>query len=124
MRRRLYAIALAMGIGAALYTFAGDSVPASAQVATTVDIQLNDLRFSPDTIDVPAGTVTFNLSNTDRTRHDFVVMVDGEEVASDIMGPGKSGPFDVLLAQPGTYEFFCGISDHREKGMVGTINVR
>lgn len=122
MRKKLLAIVVASALGITSLMPASPS-PSHAQTATTIDMVFGDFSFSPAAIEVPAGIVTFNISNPDSLRHDIVITVNGVDLESDIYPAGQGGTWEVTLDQPGTYDFYCSIGNHREKGMVGTITV-
>ncbi len=83
--------------------------------------------FDPGSLQVPAGSwVHATLRNEDQTpttMHDWVVDgIPGAE--SDMIGPGEETAFDFMApAEPGEYAFYCSVSDHRQRGMEGTLTV-
>ena len=97
--------------------------PASAQ-ATPVDMVLGEYVFDPAQLLVPAGLVTFNFTNVDSRRHNIVIDLNAAVVGSEEFAGGTSGTWEVTLDQPGTYQFWCDVDRHAERGMVGTITVQ
>ncbi|MFN8524806.1 MAG: cupredoxin domain-containing protein [Chloroflexota bacterium] len=95
-----------------------------AQEGAAIEMKFGNYAFEPATVTVPAGAVNFNINNPDSRRHDIVIVVNGEELASEIIESGAAGAWSVTLSAPGTYEFFCSIGNHRERGMVGSITVQ
>jgi plastocyanin len=91
----------------------------------TVDISATDFAFAPSDPTVKAGTVTFNLTNDGQAPHNLEVEgPSGEaELEQDLAG-GESGQLTVDLSEPGTYEMYCPVGNHREMGMEGEITVR
>lgn len=118
-----------------------DQTPAEG--ATTVDVSLIEFSVDLSTDTVPAGTVTFNLSNDGAAAHSFEVirtdlapdalpydeetfMVDEEQV--DIVGrveafePGESDELTVDL-EPGSYVLICNVATHYEAGSYTAFTV-
>jgi plastocyanin len=83
--------------------------------------------FDPATVQVPAGAlvhVTFNNEDTNTlVAHNWVVEgIPG--AASDNIGGGQTTTFDFTApATAGEYAYYCSISDHRDRGMEGTLSV-
>jgi plastocyanin len=88
----------------------------------TVDISETEFKLDPADATVPAGTVTINVTNDGATTHNLEVEGDGVEEITDDLEPGASGKLALDL-QPGTYEMYCAIGDHKEQGMEGTLTV-
>lgn len=53
----------------------------------------------------------------------MVIDVGGTLLESESYSANTSGVWEISLDQPGTYEFWCSIGNHREQGMVGTITI-
>lgn len=72
---------------------------------------------------VPAGSVTFMVTNSGTHEHSFEIEGNGveEELASHLQ-PGQNGTLTVDL-QPGTYEVYCPVDDHRAQGMTMQLTV-
>jgi plastocyanin len=123
MRRRfcLTLVAVGLFVGTAVMPDLGR--PVSAQ-GTPVDVVLGRYVFEPAELVVPAGVVTFNLTNVDSRRHDMVIEMNGTFLESEIYGAGEGGVWETTLDQPGTYRFWCEVDDHADRGMVGTITVQ
>ena len=45
------------------------------------------------------------------------------EVETEDLQPGDSADLDVDLSEPGEYEIYCPVDDHKGMGMEGTITV-
>jgi uncharacterized cupredoxin-like copper-binding protein len=107
----------------------------------TIEVQADNTRFVPSTINVPAGkTVTLKLVNKDDTEHDLQVQGLKADMTSggghgghgsDMM-PGtvavhankKMTAWVTFMAnERGTYEIWCTVSGHKEVGMVGQLVV-
>jgi uncharacterized cupredoxin-like copper-binding protein len=73
---------------------------------------------------VPAGSVTFQVSNTGTTTHNLAIEGPGisHEQSPDIQA-GQKGTLTVDL-KPGTYTVFCAIPGHEALGMKTTLSVQ
>ena len=105
----------------------------------TLDVEMKDFSFTPDTFEVPAGaTVTMNLKNSGTVTHEYVIMVYGKDATPPFsdddepnifweheldMGGSESVTF-TAPTEPGEYHIVCGIPAHIEQGMVGTLTVK
>lgn len=75
--------------------------------------------FEPSEIEVPAGQVTFEISNLDAFDHDLTI----DELGLNVVFGANETVEAVFEAGPGTYTFYCSIPGHREAGMEGTLTV-
>jgi plastocyanin len=91
----------------------------------TVQISATDFAFDPANPTVKAGTVTFNLTNDGQAPHNIEVEgPSGEAELEQDLAAGQSGELTVDLSEPGTYEMYCPVGNHREQGMEGEITVQ
>jgi plastocyanin len=109
-----------MLIAAAL---AASSVAAASQ-AVAVPVTLTEWKVEIARDTLPAGPITFRLSNKGTVTHGFYVRGEGVEKGSRELPAGESASFTVNL-KPGTYEVFCPMSDnsHKAAGMVKKLVV-
>lgn len=110
-------------VAAGLLMVAGGAASVYAQSTTTV--QMREFEFVPATIRVAAGRDTFTLQNTGQFPHNL--HIEGNGVSEDVkadgnVNGGESFTGAVTLA-PGTYEIWCPVDAHRDRGMVGTLTV-
>jgi iron uptake system component EfeO len=70
---------------------------------------------------VPAGTVTFSVTNNGAVEHNLVIKETNTRL--DGLQPGQTKELTARL-QPGTYTFICDIAGHEEAGMHTTITVK
>jgi len=88
----------------------------------TVEVQAYDLGFSPIAIQLPsAGTSRIVLHNVGFVPHNLTVDALGIQV---VAARGLTSETTVTDPAPGTYEFYCSVSGHKEGGMVGTLLVQ
>ena len=108
---------------------------------TVIEVKADDYKFLPNEVTVPAGQeVTIKLKNVTKQAHDLEVqrlqveMMGGHEAAQGHAGAmpgtlalhtekGKTVSATFKADLPGTYEFWCTISGHKEQGMVGKLVV-
>jgi plastocyanin len=104
--------------------------PASAGPATAVpagvvavEARNNPYAFSPSTLSVPAGTVTFSVKNVGTEEHEFEIF-KGDTVVDEIEGlvPGLTKELTVTL-EAGSYTYLCKLNGHDQLGMKGTLTV-
>ena len=70
-----------------------------------------------------AGPYTFTVVNHGQFAHNLTIDGPGvDKQASPTLSPGQSGDLTVTL-QAGTYELWCSVDSHRDKGMDLKISV-
>jgi iron uptake system component EfeO len=125
---QLVAVALgAIGIIAACSgapASAGPATPVPSNVVAVEAAKDGPYKFTPSTILVPAGTVTFSVRNAGNEEHEFEIF-KGETVVDEIEGlvPGLTKQLTVTLAA-GDYTFACKLNGHDQLGMKGTLTVQ
>ena len=81
-------------------------------------VEVTETEFAiemPDTL--PAGPVTFRVTNAGTVEHNFEVEGQGiEEEFDENLPPGETRELTLDL-QPGTYEVYCPVGDHGDRGM-------
>ena len=82
--------------------------------ATSAEIEAEDFAFSPDSVDVSAGTVTLKVSNKDSAEHTFT-LDDGSSNTNLPAGSTETITLDLTE----TVGFHCTI----HPSMTGTLNV-
>ena len=105
----------------------------------TIDMELTEYKFNPDTIEVSAGSeVTVNFTNKGTLEHEMVIMVLGKNATAPFDADDEpnifweheleSGDQESVTftspTEPGEYQIVCGIPAHLELGMVGTLIVK
>jgi plastocyanin len=97
---------------------ASSDTAGSAVTATEADFSI---ALSEDTL--PAGTYTFTVTNSGSATHSLEISGPGVDgVVSDKVQGGESTTMTVTL-QPGTYDVWCPIGNHRAMGMDTTLTV-
>jgi uncharacterized cupredoxin-like copper-binding protein len=94
--------------------------PQASPIATEVNLDMVELRFIPDTLEIPANVdVKVNLSNSGNLPHNF--SIKDKDVSVDLAAGDKTS--FTLNLPPGTYDFFCNVPGHESAGMVGKLTV-
>lgn len=118
----------------------------AAKAIRTISIELQEYAFSPSTVQVNAGVVTFAAKNSGSENHELAFLPGGGEVLLTTSGEpdedalAKEGAFELEAfsagqscnatydVKPGTYTLFCVVTStdgktHYEKGMRGELVV-
>lgn len=109
--------------------------------AQHVPIEMGEYFFKPAAVSLEAGKpYVLEVANKGKKKHEFVAkgffrssaVRKFENDLSEVKIPvvtefevfaGKGAEVFIIPVMPGTYEFFCEITGHREKGQEGTITV-
>lgn len=118
---------------------AGD---AKAAKRTVVISMADNMRFSPDRLEVKQGeTVRFSVKNDGKIMHEMVIgtkkvldehaalmakfpNMEHDEPYMTHVAPGKTGELVWTFNRPGEFDFACLIAGHYQAGMVGKIVVK
>jgi uncharacterized cupredoxin-like copper-binding protein len=111
-------------------------------VNRTITLAMSDnMRFTPDKIDVKQGeTVKITIQNIGTVLHELVIgtkkvldehaalmvkfpKMEHEEPYMAHVAPGKTGEIIWTFNKPGSFDFACLIAGHYQAGMVGKITV-
>jgi len=97
--------------------------PATPVPSGTIAVEAREYAFTPATITVPAGAVTFSIRNVGSQEHEFEIF-KGDLVVDEVEGivPGLTKDATVNLAA-GDYTFVCKLNGHDQLGMKGTLTV-
>jgi uncharacterized cupredoxin-like copper-binding protein len=91
------------------------STVAAAGTQVTVTEKEFTITLSQSTFS--AGAYTFNVTNAGTFPHNLVIEGPGvDSQASPTLQPGQSAPLDVTL-QAGSYEMWCAVDSHKDRGM-------
>jgi iron uptake system component EfeO len=117
------AVAIAVGLAACTGGPGGTPAPATPVPSGVVAVEAKEYAFTPSTLTVPAGLVTFSVKNAGSQEHEFEIF-KGETVVNEIEGlvPALTKPLTVTL-EAGDYTFVCKLNGHDQLGMKGTLTV-
>lgn len=117
--------ALAIPVMVALALVAGATIGKAAPLLEKVAIVLYDDRIEmPDTL--TAGTATLMVTNKGKAPHGLAVRAAGD--STDVkqlnaqVKPGESATLELAL-QPGRYEVYCPVGDHKQGGVAHRLTV-
>lgn len=110
--------------GGSTTTGDGGGGGATTALALSAD-ESGGLSFSKKTLTAKAGSVTIDLDNPSDNQLPHAVEVEGNGVEEETatIQPGEDASVTVDL-EPGTYEFYCPVGNHRAAGMEGTLTVQ
>ena len=96
---------------------------ASGPATGTVKVSETEYKLDPASPKVAkAGTIQFDVSNDGATKHALEIETPSGEIETKPIEPGKSATLKADL-KAGTYEWYCPIDGHKDKGMKGEIVV-
>lgn len=88
----------------------------------TIAVSGSEFSFTPKEVRMKAGeTIVLLFTNEGAYPHNLVIGDLG--LTSATIQKGESTNLEVTATKPGTYKMHCGIGNHAEKGMVGTLIV-
>lgn len=115
----------------------------AAEVSRTIEIDMSDnMRFSPDNIDVQSGeTIRFVVTNSGQLVHELVIgdmaslqehaemmqqMPDMEHEEPNMISlqPSEQGELLWKFTDAGNIDFACLLPGHMEAGMKGKLHVK
>ncbi len=89
--------------------------------STTINTTEKDFAIALDNSSVPAGSVTFKITNQGPSPHN--ISIKELKKTSDTFDAGKPGQFTVDLPA-GTYTVICEIAGHEQLGMHVMLTVK
>lgn len=90
----------------------------------TFEVTTVDGKFEPAEITAKPGHIKINVTNKGTKEHGIEVEGYGVEARVASIAPGSSATLEVHASTPGTYEIYCPVMGHKEKGMVGKLIVQ
>lgn len=82
----------------------------------------NEFAFVPKTLTAVKGdTVKVTFTNTGKLPHNFVIKelnVQGKTIQ-----PGQTDTVTFTADKAGSFEYYCSVGTHKDKGMVGMLTV-
>ena len=99
------------------------STTASSGGGQTVKIGESEYKLDPSDATLKAGSVTLDVTNDGTITHNLQIEGNGVEETTDSLAPGDTGELTVDL-KPGSYEMYCTIDGHKDRGREGTVTVQ
>jgi uncharacterized cupredoxin-like copper-binding protein len=127
--RRLAALLL---LGALTFAGCGGGPSYTSARDGVVEVTLDEYRIRPENIEVPAGRIHIEATNTGRLTHNLAIesfdRKDGEEPTlygrTDTLHPGEHGSEQApITLKPGKYRLTCTIGNHDDLGQYGELKV-
>jgi uncharacterized cupredoxin-like copper-binding protein len=123
-------VQLAMLLSLSMVLLASCGGPAGP---TEVQAKLSEFKIELDKTSIPAGPVTFNITNEGAITHELVLEPagardepfekDGKVSEAEDIEPGDSTTLEWTIDEPGEYQLACYIEGHFEAGMHTTFTV-
>ncbi|MEP7036375.1 MAG: plastocyanin/azurin family copper-binding protein [Actinomycetota bacterium] len=102
---------------------AAATTSSAAPVGTSVGVIESEFSITLDATSFTAGTYTFTVKNKGSFAHNLTIEGPGvDKVATPTLPGGQSGSVTVSL-QKGSYELWCSVDSHKDKGMDMKITV-
>src|SRR3989442_9239751 len=123
--RPIYAVATRIVAGALAALVVGGPIAHRAPGdPVVVSARLWEWKVELSASTVPAGTVTFTVTNAGTIPHAFEIEGHGMEKETDEIQPGSSATFTLTL-KLGTYEVYCPVGEgsHKKLGMETHLKV-
>jgi len=100
------------------------SAPSSTTVSgSSVAVTESEFSITLPSNTMKVGSYTFKVTNNGKFPHNLTIDGPGvKDQASATLSPGSSGDVTVTL-QKGTYEFYCSVDSHKDKGMDDKVQV-
>ena len=112
--------ALVLGV-VAVVAMNGGSTAESASGSSVVQVTLTEFKviFNPSV--VPAGDVTFAITNSGSVDHNFAI--PSLNVRTAMLKAGESVDLEVKGLEVGEVEYLCEVAGHSAAGMIGKLSV-
>ncbi len=96
---------------------------ATAQAKMTITATEKDFAISLSTSTIPAGMITFRITNEGPSQHTFKVLQGTSVKTLTSIDAGKTVTTDPVDLKPGIYTIICEIPGHEALGMKVTLTV-
>jgi uncharacterized cupredoxin-like copper-binding protein len=113
----------AAGGGAASSAGGSSSAGGDSSTPTAVTVTATEFKLALPSTNLKPGTYTFTMNDAGKATHAIEIKGPGVDGAkSDAVGPGASSSVTVTL-QPGTYDMWCPVGNHKAAGMETKLTV-
>ena len=115
--------ALVLALAACGSAAPGSATPVNTLPPGAIAIEAEEYEFTPSAVTVPAGSLTFAVTNNGTENHEFEVVAGEAPVGKlDPFARGTTEVLTVTLAA-GEYTLICRLNGHDQLGMKGTLTV-
>ena len=98
----------------------GDGASSTSTADTTAAVTLSEFTISPSTVNATTGA-GIHVTNNGQVQHNLAV--DGTNLATPMIDPGKSEHLDLSSLSPGNYTLICQVPGHKDAGMKAALHV-
>ena len=96
---------------------------AASAAGTKVDVTEKDFSIALSQTTFAPGTYTFSVKNDGSFPHNLVIEGPGVDKQKSATVPGGNTTSVTVALAAGSYELFCGVPGHKDKGMDMKITV-
>lgn len=119
-------IVILLIVGAGAYFIFGakkqsNQAPVINSTVKTFTVDGSSYAYNPSTITVNKGDAVKIIFKDTDSRHDLVI--DGYNLRTDVIGPGKTDTIEFVADKVGTFEYYCSLPGHKAQGMTGKLVV-
>jgi uncharacterized cupredoxin-like copper-binding protein len=111
-------------------TSAATAAPAAAATTAagpqTMEVKAGDFFYDPKAVSFKVGAIALTMSNGGDRPHTLYVKKQGgsaELAKTDRVEPGKTATLQFTITEPGTYELYCNLPGHADRGQKATLTV-
>jgi plastocyanin len=96
----------------------------SGNVMQTIQISEKEYSLTPGTVTLSKpGTYAFRVTNKGTITHALEVEGNGVEEKTGDIQAGSIATLNVTFTKDGSYEIYCPVDGHKDRGMKGTLTV-
>jgi nitrosocyanin len=100
----------------------GEAPEAEVGKEIEITVEASEFQFDPNVINIKKGQkVVLTFKNAGTITHDFII--DEFDVATPLTLPGETRTVEFTPNEAGSFSYYCNVSNHRQLGMEGVINV-
>lgn len=120
MKKTAWLLLFASILAIAAFALAGcGGGTSSSSGGSTLDVTLQDYKFTPNPLTAKAGAITLKLTNKAAQLHDFSIP---DQKINIPVEPGKTVTQTINLPA-GSYTVICNQAGHKDSGMTATLTV-
>jgi uncharacterized cupredoxin-like copper-binding protein len=100
-----------------------DRMAGTEERTTEVSVSLTEFAIKMEPDSAPSEDVVFNVRNEGNAGHAFEIEGQGIEEETRVLQPGESETLRVENMRAGSYEVYCPVGNHEDRGMKTTFTV-